>query len=125
MLERMPQDQAYVYVMASTFKHIYTGVTTRLQYRVEDHKNAVDPKCFTARYKINQLVCYECFESISQAIAREKQIKGWLRIRKIQLIVATNPTWKDLSLEWGKPIKPFDEPEMLAPVRFSESRVIA
>ncbi|CAN5611796.1 GIY-YIG nuclease family protein [soil metagenome] len=114
----MPPEQAYVYILASSFKHLYTGVTSRLQYRVEDHKRAIDPKSFTARYKINQLVYYECFESITQAIAREKQIKGWLRIKKIQLIVGINPRWEDLSFGWGKPIRPFDESQMRTPSEF-------
>jgi putative endonuclease len=116
--KRMTPDQAYVYILANTFHHLYTGITTRLQDRVQDHKTAIHPTSFTARYKINRLVYYECYESISQAIAREKQIKGWLRIRKIQLIVANNPTWQDLSLEWGQPAEPFDESKMRPPESF-------
>ncbi len=114
----MPPDQAYVYILASSFKHLYTGVTTRLQHRVEEHKTGINPRAHTTRYKINKLVYYECFESINQAIARESEIKGWLRIRKIRLIVASNPTWRDLSLDWNKPIDPFDESKMRQPETF-------
>ncbi|MEM8486677.1 MAG: GIY-YIG nuclease family protein [Bacteroidota bacterium] len=64
------------------------------------HKARVNPKSFSARYFVNRLVYFEVFQSINEAIAREKEIKGWKRIRKIALIEARNPTWKDLSLEW-------------------------
>jgi putative endonuclease len=114
----MRPDQAYVYILANTFQHLYTGVTTRLQQRIHEHKASLNPKSFTTRYKINKLVYYESFESISQAIARETQIKGWLRIRKIQLIVSTNPTWRDLSLDWNRPIEPFDESQLQPPQTF-------
>jgi putative endonuclease len=90
----MPPDQAYVYILASSFKHLYTGVTTRLQHRVNKHKSGLNPTAFTTRYKIDKLVYYECYESTSRAIARETEMKGWLRIKKIRLIVANNPTWR-------------------------------
>jgi putative endonuclease len=70
------------------------------------------PESFTARYEIDQLVYYECWESISRAIARENEIKGLLRVKKIQLIVALNPEWRDLSLDWGTEIDLFDESKM-------------
>jgi len=107
--------QAFVYILSSSYKRLYTGVTTNLGHRVHQHKTTADPNSFTSRYKINKLVYYECFENIEEAIAREKQIKGWLRIKKIQLIIAINPTWKDLSLEWGQPIAPFDESRLGKP----------
>jgi putative endonuclease len=81
------------------------GITTELEIRVRQHKQKKDPHCHTARYNIHQLVYFERFTT-SAAISREKQLKGWLRIRKLELIVSTNPTWLDLSADWGKPIKP-------------------
>jgi putative endonuclease len=114
----MPPDQAYVYIMANSRRTLYIGVTTRLAARVREHKEAIDANSFTARYNINSLVYYECYESISRAIARETELKGWLRIRKIQLIVAANRTWQDLSLEWGKAIAPFDESMLRPPQTF-------
>ena len=109
----MPRfDQAYVYILSNNQRRLYTGVTTRLAHRINEHKTSINPQSFTSRYKINKLVYYECFEDIHQAIARETEIKGWLRIKKIQLIVTSNPTWQDLSLEWGKPIDPFDESKL-------------
>jgi putative endonuclease len=105
-------EQAYVYILANTFQHLYTGVTTRLQHRVNDHKTSRNPRSFTTRYKIDKLVYYESFQDIQQAIARETQIKGWLRIKKLQLIAANNPTWRDLNVDWGQPIEPFDETKL-------------
>ncbi|WP_245632418.1 GIY-YIG nuclease family protein [Edaphobacter aggregans] len=78
----MHPDQAYVYILANTFHHLYTGVTTRLQQRVHEHKTSLHRKAFTTRDKINKLVYYESIESISQAIARETEIKGGSASRK-------------------------------------------
>jgi putative endonuclease len=72
-----------------------------------------------ARYNINQLVYSERFTTASAAIAREKQLKGWLRIRKLELIISTNPTWLDLSADWGKPIRPYSS---LASVEKQDTR---
>jgi putative endonuclease len=114
----MQEFQAYVYILSNNQRRLYTGVTTRLAHRVNEHKTSIHPDSFTSRYKINKLVYYECFADINQAIARETEIKGWLRIKKIQLIVANNPTWQDLSLEWGKPTAPFDESNLRTPETF-------
>ena len=97
---------AYVYILANGFQKLYIGITTDLQQRIVDHKSAKHPESHTARYHIHQLVYYERFTTIPAAIAREKQLKGWLRIRKLELIIATNPSWKDLSEDWGKPTEP-------------------
>jgi putative endonuclease len=114
----MPPDQGYVYILSNGYKRLYTGVTTRLAQRVKEHKERLHPESFTTRYNIKQLVYYECHESISRAIAREKEIKALLRVKKIQLIVSLNPTWQDLSLEWGAEIEPFDESKMNSPQTF-------
>jgi putative endonuclease len=110
--------QAYVYILSSSYKRLYTGVTPHLIPRIHQHKNSTNPNSFTSRYKIDKLVYYETFTSLSSAIAREKEIKGWLRIKKIQLIVANNPTWRDLSLDLGKPIEPFHESKLRPPKTF-------
>jgi putative endonuclease len=91
--------QYYVYIMSNKSKTLYTGVTNNLEKRVYEHKNKLK-KGFTRRYNIAKLVYYESFLSIQDAIAREKQIKGWLRARKIELIELINPGWDDLSKEW-------------------------
>ena len=105
------REFGYVYILASGFKHLYIGVTSSIEQRIFDHKNGKFPGSFTDRYNINQLVYFERYVDIRAAIAREKQLKRWSRIKKIRLIVATNPDWKDLSEEWGKPIEPFREPQ--------------
>ena len=94
----------YVYILASKGKRLYIGITTGLEQRVWEHKNKVHLQSFTAKYNINQLVYFERFATISAAVAREKELKGWLRYRKIALIVSTNPDWRDLSADWSKPL---------------------
>ena len=105
------REFGYVYILASGFKHLYIGVTSDIEQRIFDHKNGNFPGSFTHRYNINQLVYLEQYGDIRVAIAREKQLKRWSRIKKIRLIVETNPDWKDLSAEWGKPVEPFREPQ--------------
>jgi putative endonuclease len=70
-------------------------VTSHLEQRTFEHKQSIKGE-FAARYKIDRLVYFESFDSIHSAIAREKQIKGLLRIKKIALIVSMNPEWRDL-----------------------------
>jgi putative endonuclease len=91
--------QYYVYIMASKSRTLYTGVTNNLERRVYEHKHKLMPG-FTAKYNITRLVHYEVTNDIRDAIAREKQIKGWLRAKKIALIEAENPNWRDLSEDW-------------------------
>lgn len=88
----------HVYIMASASRVLYVGVTGQLARRVWEHKHKRVPG-FTARYRVTELVYFEAFSDIRAAIAREKQIKGWLRARKIALIEAFNPRWKDLSAD--------------------------
>jgi len=89
----------YVYVMASKSRTLYTGVTNNLERRVLQHRHKLIPG-FTTRYNINRLVYYEACGDVLAAIAREKQIKGWLRSKKIALIESANRDWKDLSDGW-------------------------
>ena len=89
----------YVYIMTNKSRTLYTGVTNNLMRRVYEHKNKL-VKGFTHHYNIQFLVYFEATSSIHTAIKREKQIKGWLREKKIELINSINPQWKDLSEEW-------------------------
>ena len=89
----------YVYIMASTSRTLYTGVTNNLERRVLQHRRKLLGE-FTARYNINRLVYYEVSGEILAAIAREKQIKSWSRKKKIALIESVNRDWKDLSAAW-------------------------
>jgi len=90
--------QYYVYILTNNSKTLYTGVTNNLPRRIYQHKNKL-VEGFTKKYNLTKLVYYEISEGVRSAIAREKQIKGWLRSKKINLIESTNPEWKDLSLE--------------------------
>ena len=89
----------YVYIMSSPSRTLYVGMTNDLARRVYDHKHKLVAG-FTARYSVNELVHFEETSDVHAAIAREKQIKGWTRAKKIALIEATNPQWQDLSAEW-------------------------
>lgn len=92
-------NQYYVYIMTNRSKTLYTGVTNDLIRRVYEHKNKM-VKGFTKRYNITKLVYFEETSDVQAAIKREKQIKGWLRAKKIALIESKNPEWKDLSEGW-------------------------
>jgi len=95
-------NQYYVYILTNKNNTVlYTGVTNNLERRLYEHKNKLIDG-FTKKYNINKLVFYEITNDINSAIAREKQIKGWLRIKKIKLIEMMNPNWEDLSAEWHK-----------------------
>ena len=90
----------YVYIMTNKSRTLYTGVTNDLMRRVHEHKNKLDPNSFTSKYNIQFLVYYESTPTVHVALAREKQVKGWLRAKKIALIDSLNPEWKDLSEDW-------------------------
>jgi putative endonuclease len=81
---------------------LYTGVTGDLARRVYEHRQQL-VSSFTSRYKINRLVHVESFSEVRDAIAREKQIKRWVRPRKLALIAKSNPDWRDLGEEWFGP----------------------
>jgi putative endonuclease len=87
--------------MTNGSKTLYTGVTSDLEKRVFEHKNKLVPG-FTSKYNITRLVYFEITEDAYSAISREKQIKGWTRSKKINLIGLKNPSWEDLSLKWKK-----------------------
>ena len=89
-------NQYYVYIMTNKSKTLYTGVTNNLERRVYEHKHRLVPG-FTSKYNIDKLVHFEATSDVNAAIAREKQIKGWLRSKKIALIESSNPEWRDLA----------------------------
>ena len=91
--------QYFVYIMTNRRHTLYVGVTNDLERRVSEHKHKLIVG-FTNRYAIGRLVYFEEHGDIQAAIAREKQLKGWLRARKIALIESINPQWQDLSREW-------------------------
>jgi putative endonuclease len=97
-MKRMSKEY-YIYLATNKSGTLYTGVTNDLMRRMYEHKNKLVPG-FTKKYNIQYLVYYESTSSIYSAIQREKQIKGWLRSKKIALINSINPEWKDLTEEW-------------------------
>jgi len=92
----MAVKRGYIYILTNkTNTAIYTGVTSGLQKRVFEHKHDL-VKGFTSKYNTHKLVYYEVFDSIVDAIIREKQIKGGSRRKKLDLIKNFNPGYKDL-----------------------------
>jgi putative endonuclease len=93
----MPRErQPAVYILASGRNGtLYVGVTTNLIKRVWEHKSDL-VEGFTRRFEVHDLVYFEVHETITSAIAREKQIKGWRRKFKLDLIESVNPYWRDL-----------------------------
>jgi len=91
--------QYFVYIMSSRSRNLYTGVTNNLERRVWERKSGL-VKGFTSHYRINRLVYFETGCDIRAAISREKQTKGWLRSKKIELIESRNATWADLNADW-------------------------
>ena len=89
----------FVYIMSNRSKTLYMGITGNLIQRVRRHKLGIASR-FTTKYRLDRLVYFERFEDVHNAIEREKEIKGWLRVKKIALIISVNPAWPDLSLEW-------------------------
>jgi putative endonuclease len=87
----------FVYIMTNAARTLYTGVTNDLERRVYEHKNGIGSR-FTSRYKLTRLVYFESTSDVLAAIEREKQIKGWVRRRKVELISTLNPEWRDLSV---------------------------
>ena len=95
----MSTRQSYVYIMTNRSKVLYTGVTNDLVRRIYQHKQKL-VEGFTKKYNLTKLVYYEAGDDIRTAIQREKQLKGWLRNRKVELIESANPDWADLSEKW-------------------------
>ena len=90
----------YVYLLTNTHNTVlYTGVTNNIERRLYEHKNKLI-KGFTEKYNLHKLVYVEETNDVNAAIAREKQIKGWVRVKKDALVINQNPKWLDLSAEW-------------------------
>ncbi len=89
----------FVYMMSNIHRTLYLGVTNDLYRRVYEHRSGIIP-CFTKRYGLRMLVWYEQTGDVLEALAREKEFKGWRREKKITLIKSMNHDWRDLSREW-------------------------
>ncbi len=100
--------QYYVYIMSSYRGTLYTGVTNDLARRVYEHRHKLADG-FTKKHDVSKLTYYEATDDVGSAIAREKQIKGWLRKKKVALIESMNPKWVDLADGW------FEDPRLPRP----------
>lgn len=95
----------YVYILASQRNGtLYIGLTNDIERRIAEHKNKIY-QGFTAKYNVNMLIYFEEHDTYDEAVTREKQLKKWKRIWKLNLIGKENPDWKDLSADW------FDSPQ--------------
>jgi putative endonuclease len=93
-------DQYYVYILSNASRTLYIGMTNDLVRRVHEHREKAKPG-FAARYNVTELVYYEVAAHPQVAIAREKELKGWRRARKLALVEEMNPTWRDLAEDEG------------------------
>ena len=91
--------QYYVYILTNVSRVLYVGVTNNLERRMYEHKHKLIPG-FTKKYNVTILVFFEETSDILAALAREKEIKGWTREKKLALIETNNPTWRDLSIDF-------------------------
>lgn len=95
----------YVYMLGSRTGVLYIGVTNNLERRLSEHKRGL-VEGFTRKYNVHKLLWYEAYDDIRDAIARDKQLKGWRRSKKAALIEQENPGYIDMSEEWLNPPSP-------------------
>ena len=94
------KDTYYVYILANQRRTVlYIGVTNDLSRRLAEHRAGTQTS-FVSRYNVTSLIYVEAFESAVDAIAREKQLKGWRREKKLRLVLKTNRAMRDLSDNW-------------------------
>ena len=96
----MREHEYFVYVMCSNSGTLYVGITNSIYRRALEHKQG-EIEGFAKKYVCTRLVYYEGFDDVRKAIDREKQLKGWIRRKKIALIESKNPRWADLAETWG------------------------
>ena len=87
----------YVYILASASRVLYIGITSKFEQRLSEHRMHTYLNSFTARYNVTRLIYFEEYTRVEDAIAREKQLKGWRRSKKVRLIEQFNPEWADLA----------------------------
>lgn len=99
-------EKAWVYILASDRGVLYIGVTSNLYRRVLDHRSGIRSG-FATKYKCHRLIYFEEYTYMTSAIAREKELKGWRRSKKIALVKQKNEYFRDLAEGWGKPLPEF------------------
>jgi putative endonuclease len=92
----MSSHNYYVYILASHSRVLYTGVTNDLERRLVQHRTNTE-RGFSAHYNAGRLVWFDEADNVSAALTHEKEIKSWNRVRKVELIEADNPGWRDLA----------------------------
>lgn len=98
-MKASPDPTYWVYIMTNRSGTLYIGMTNNILRRIQEH-HLGRVVGFTAQYKITRLIYAEPFAEARDAIAREKQLKGWTRAKKLALITASNPDWRDLGDDW-------------------------
>jgi putative endonuclease len=96
----MEDHRYFVYIVCSRSGTLYVGMTNSIYRRASEHKSG-EFEGFASKYYCDRLVYYQSFDDVHKAIAREKQLKGWVRRKKIALIESVNPRWQDLAEKWG------------------------
>ncbi len=91
----------FVYILSNSAATLYIGFTGNLDQRIFDHDTNRDPTSFVSRYNLHRLIFVETYPTAAEGIAREKQLKGWSRAKKLKLIREQNPDFRDLSLDYG------------------------
>jgi len=110
----------FVYILGSLSGTLYIGLTSHPEKRVWQHKqNAASG--FTSKYEVDRLLYWESYDDVRKAIDREKQLKGWRREKKIQLITSLNPHWVDLSRSWSEAFVPKGRDASTSPARTQAS----
>jgi putative endonuclease len=99
-MDFMKDHQYFVYIVCSGSGTLYIGMTNAIYRRALEHKRGAI-EGFASKYRCNRLVYYESFDDVQKAIAREKQLKGWARAKKIALIESKNLRWEDFAEKWG------------------------
>jgi len=90
-----------VYILSNSAATLYIGMTGNLDQRIFDHDTKRAPNSFAGRYNLDRLIFVETYPTAAQAIAREKQLKGWSRAKKLNLIREQNPEFRDLSHDYA------------------------
>lgn len=94
------EHKYFVYIMCSRSGTLYIGMTNSIYRRALQHKSG-EIEGFSSKYHCGRLVYHESYDDVRKAIDREKQLKGWIRAKKIALIESVNPRWQDLAEKWG------------------------
>jgi len=105
----MNPKKYWVYIVGSLTGTLYIGMTNNIDRRIAEHKSR-EFEGFALKYHCDRLVYYESFDDVQNAIDREKQLKGWIRAKKIAVITSINPTGQDLAEKWGAPMAFAAEP---------------